>query len=40
MGFGVDDDDNPAPENIPDGTAPAPEVTDEEWFENQAWGWE
>ena len=38
MGFGVDDDSDPAPENIP---APnlTPKVSKEGWYDGQKWGW-
>ena len=41
MGFDVDDDKDPAPENIPEPNAPETEVIDDDGcVENQSWGWE
>ena len=36
-GFEVDDDNDPAPENVPQGDAPP--VTDAGLYEGQTWGW-
>ena len=38
MGFGVDDDNEPAPENVPPPNLRV-ETTDEGWLQGQSWGW-
>ena len=39
MGFDVDDDNRPAPENVPTAVTTASELNEDGTFVGQAWGW-